>query len=996
MPPFSRSLAAIVLPILLALAPHLLRAQPLYQLDTDNLRLIYTSPLQSYLLPQVARAYWNATQFESALFDYQLEEPVTVLLHDLYHYGNAGARALPRNQISVGIAPFSNIYETTPSNERTTSWMNHEMVHIVTTDKATSGDRFFRSILFGKVPPTAENPISMLYSFLTTPRWYSPRWVMEGIAVYLQTWMAGGLGRALGGYDEMVFRAIVADSARIYDVVGLESEGTTIDFQVGANSYLYGTRFLSYLALQYGSDSVVRWLNRTEGSRRYFSSQFRQVYGISLRQGWSDWITWEREWQTRNLEAIRRNPVTAFQPLSESALGSVSKAFFDPDGRRLLVATRYPGRTAQIASIDIGTGRITQIADLIGAGGYYVTSPAYDRESQTLFYTTNNASWRNLVALDLKTGKERRLLKNFRSGDLEFNPGDRSLWGVRHFNGISTIVRIPEPYTEWNQILSLPYGRDVFDLDISPDGTTMVAAMMEVGGEQRLISYKLDDLLDGRSDHTLLFDFGLSPPSNFVFSPDGRTLYGSSYYSGVSNIFRYTMESGEMEPLSNAETGFFRPTPLPGDSVLVFRYSGRGFIPGFIPDQVPETVSAIRFLGNEIARNQPDVRSWLLPPPPRINADSLEALARPTGSLRLLRLDAAYPIIEGYQDAAAFGVHVGLSDGIGFSSVDLSASVSPETSDVDSDERFHLGARLRHMDWEVTASYNTADFYDLFGPTKTSRKGYSAGVQKTGILLYDEPRRLNYSVRLVGYGGLETLPDYQNVLTTFDKLLSLRAGLDYSFLDKSLGSVEDELGVAWNVMGRANLVNGRVHPRLLVSAERGFLLPLRHSSVWLRAAAGTAITNDRSNPFANFYFGGFGNNWIDHREVKRFREPESLPGFEINEIGGNNFVRVQTEWVAPPLRFRAVGVPSFYLRWASLSVFSTALMTNVDGRDPSGRPHLDEGKALRQAAVTLGTQLDFRLVTLSHMNSTLSLGYASGLRRRGPDRNALMISFKIM
>jgi hypothetical protein len=27
----------------------------------------------------------------------------------------------------------------------------------------------------------------------------------------------------------------------------MESEGTAIDFQVGANSYLYGTRFFNYL-----------------------------------------------------------------------------------------------------------------------------------------------------------------------------------------------------------------------------------------------------------------------------------------------------------------------------------------------------------------------------------------------------------------------------------------------------------------------------------------------------------------------------------------------------------------------------------------------------------------------------------------------------------------------------------------------------------------------------------------------------------------------------
>ncbi len=68
-------------------------------------------------------------------------------------------------------------------------------------------------------------------------------------------------------------------------------------------------------------------------------------------------------------------------------------------------------------------------------------------------------------------------------------------------------------------------------------------------------------------------------PNNFVFSPDGRFLYGSSYYTGVSNIFRYELATKKVEAVTNAETGFFRPLPLGGDELIVFRYSGQGFVP---------------------------------------------------------------------------------------------------------------------------------------------------------------------------------------------------------------------------------------------------------------------------------------------------------------------------------------------------------------------------------------------------------------------------------
>ena len=102
--------------------------------------------------------------------------------------------------------------------------------------------------------------------------------------------MAGGLGRALGAFDEMVFRSMVRDESYIYDVVGLESEGTTVDFQVGANSYLYGTRFISYLAYQHSPEKVLEWASRTKDSKSFFASQFKKVYGVSLDDEWSRWI----------------------------------------------------------------------------------------------------------------------------------------------------------------------------------------------------------------------------------------------------------------------------------------------------------------------------------------------------------------------------------------------------------------------------------------------------------------------------------------------------------------------------------------------------------------------------------------------------------------------------------------------------------------------------------------------------------------------------------
>ena len=49
--------------------------------------------------------------------------------------------------------------------------------------------------------------------------------------------------------------------------------------------------------------------------------------------------------------------------------------------------------------------------------------------------------------------------------------------------------------------------------------------------------------------------------------------------------------------------------------------------------------------------------------------------------------------------------------------------------------------------WRAELSWNRSDFYDLFGPTKRSRKGYAAKLGYDWLLIYDEPRTLDVHLR---------------------------------------------------------------------------------------------------------------------------------------------------------------------------------------------------------------------------------------------------------
>lgn len=234
--------------LLLLVVTGLFSQQPVYSqkinvLKSENLNLIYFGNRYNYLLPHVALTFHNSMQFHSRFWDYN-DTTTYVLLNDFQDMGHGGAIAMPFSQVQLGIQPYSFAFSIIPSNERFQWLFNHELTHIVMADKPSKQDSFYRHLFHGKIRRSQEYPLSAMWSYLTTPRWYAPRWFHEGIACFMETWMSGGLGRTMGTYDEMYFRSIINENLPLYSLVGLETEGTTIDFQVGANSYLYGTRFI--------------------------------------------------------------------------------------------------------------------------------------------------------------------------------------------------------------------------------------------------------------------------------------------------------------------------------------------------------------------------------------------------------------------------------------------------------------------------------------------------------------------------------------------------------------------------------------------------------------------------------------------------------------------------------------------------------------------------------------------------------------------------------
>ena len=105
---------------------------------------------------------------------------------------------------------------------------------------------------------------------------------------------------------------------------------------------MYGTRFMSYLAYQYGPEKLIQWTTRSKGSKAYFASAFEQVYGLPLADSWQQWIQWEQQWQRANLDSVRLNPVTVDRPLAQRTIANVRERDIQ---RRCMPPFAIPGRS---------------------------------------------------------------------------------------------------------------------------------------------------------------------------------------------------------------------------------------------------------------------------------------------------------------------------------------------------------------------------------------------------------------------------------------------------------------------------------------------------------------------------------------------------------------------------------------------------------------------------------------------------------------------------
>jgi len=330
--------------------------------------------------------------------------------------------------------------------------------------------------------------------------------------------------------------------------------------------YRFGHAFWAFVAGKYGDEVIGRML-KVAGQTRSWEAAIRTVLAISPEE-------LGRLWQ----EALRER----FQPVLEAARPAAEQG-------RLLVSRKAGGGRLNLSPVLSPDGRLMIFyseRDLVsvdlflydveaGAVRGRLTNTAVDPHLDSLQFINSAGAWspdgRRIAFASIQAGKPevhlwdvsvRRTAKRIRLEalaevqHLSFAPDGRRLAVSAMAGGVTDLYLLDAETGELRRLTADAYA----DLQPawSPDGSTIAFVTdrftSDLGklafGDYRLGLYHL---ADGRIDPGP--SLGAGKQINPNWSGDGASLYFISDHSGVSNIYRARLDSGEILQVTNLRTG---------------------------------------------------------------------------------------------------------------------------------------------------------------------------------------------------------------------------------------------------------------------------------------------------------------------------------------------------------------------------------------------------------------------------------------------------------
>ncbi len=940
-----------------------------YTVKTPNLRVHYHSGLESsaqrvanlgeaihrQLVPQLG---WRPT------------EVTEILLTDTTDSANGSATALPYNAIRMFVSAPDDMSPLGEYDDWLSELLTHEYVHILHVDNVSGVPALVNSI-FGKT---------------NAPNQVQPRWILEGLAVALETEHSGG-GRLRSSQFDMYLRADVLEN-RIARLDQISNPARR--WPSGNLWYLYGGKFIGWIADVYGPDTfaavaadyganIMPWgINRS--IRRATGRTYVELYEgfkAHLRRKYAKQIAAAKKRGMREgTQLTRRGRIAAtprFVPKCARSGAAEEILYYRDDGHspagfyRVKLATRNRASSESPQLVARSSGRSVDfepscsfIFDNVAPSGrrYYFND---------LFRQTAGTS--SPRGLSRSVG---RLTKGRRARDPAVSRDGRQIAFVTNRAGTSTL-RLADITPEGGlqrERIAVPSARyeQAFTPSFSNDGRRLAYSAWTAGGYRDV---RIVDLKTGKF-RQVTHDIALDQQP--TWSPDDDLLLFTSDRTGIANVYAYETRSGDLYQVTNVKTGAYYPEVSPdGRTLFYIGYTSKGFDLFSMPLQKSRFLAALPF-DAERPRPHPEAPTKRWPvetynPLPTLAPRAYEAEYGPGTFGNALRITTRGSDIVGHHAFA------------------LTLLVEPDEGEVSGTATYAY--RRLPFDFFATlfrrvaprSGYRFADETPIFLEHQLgARTGISYSMP--GVF---EAQSVSLSYTAMSFDG--TLPigtradPYARVTRDphrgFLGLTSL--GYSYSNAGSSLYAISTERGFSLSLSGDFALKElGSDDTLTSFSGRARGYLPMpwaEHHILALGLSGGAAVgTYPRRGLF---FTGGF----VDLPVLDAFTDgilqsSFRLRGYEPAQFIGTHFNLLNTEYRFPILYAdRGISTLPVFLRTLSGAVFADygGAFNRIDLEDPFEEYHLGVGAEL---------WMDVVLGYFARVN--LRLGHARGTDSEAP------------
>ncbi|MFO0714547.1 MAG: hypothetical protein U0353_32195 [Sandaracinus sp.] len=522
-------------------------------IETPHFRIHYHQPL-ALLARRTAAAAERAHGTLADVMGSAPESQVELVLTDESDSANGSATALPFDTIRLYAEAPDDLSPLADYDDWMTMLVTHEHTHILHLDQATGLASFLNAIL-GRV---------------YMPNHVSPRWLLEGIAVWQETDRTSA-GRLRSTQWNMYLRMDALED-RFWTLSQVTNEADR--WPHGNAQYLYGSAFVEMVARRHGREALAEVMHDYADAVLPYGLNrvFERATGHTIEALWDELLAERRADAEALVARVESEGRVEGRRLTRH--GELARApRFLRDGRLVYMRGDARSRT-RLVVVDPRGDIESEIVRINGGGEAAVLA-----DGRTLLYARVDAyrdiyAFSDLFERDLESGEERRLTEGLRAREPDVSrdgrwvtfvtsrAGAAHLWVAERRDVRATMRELARgaPYTQF------------YTPRFSPDGRTIACSRWAPGGYRDVV---LVDLADDRVTE-LMHDRAID--SGPTWSHDGETIYFSSDRTGVANLYAYRLPTGTLSQITNVVSGAYQPAVSDDGARIVYvGYTSFGF-----------------------------------------------------------------------------------------------------------------------------------------------------------------------------------------------------------------------------------------------------------------------------------------------------------------------------------------------------------------------------------------------------------------------------------